>query len=228
MAALGIVGNRREVDRMLVQEGLKEPCLFIDCSNCTDPHKVACADEQSLRNFYVIPAESLYRFRPTLDKIEEIAKTLQVQRVIISTFSRLFNYDDKEENKDVYEYAWNIFSSLELPVLVGIEQGSVNEHIVREKHVEMTGVTMGHTARSQRMIVDQMIQELKAYGSSLERLDSERFEKRLKRPLKHVGSITHASSLQTWVLMLVSMLLEQERKIEAMESALFYRRLSQR
>ncbi|MFH1850585.1 MAG: hypothetical protein ABH879_10500 [archaeon] len=75
---------------------------------------------------------------------------------------------------------------------------------------------MGHTVWSQRIVLDIMLSELKAYGKSLRAEERIIYEKLLKDPLKHVGSISYASSIHVWAFLLLSILLEQEKKINSL------------
>jgi hypothetical protein len=72
---------------------------------------------------------------------------------------------------------------------------------------------MGHTVWSQRIAVDVMLGELGCYGKALREEDRLVYEALLKEPLKHIGSITYASSFHVWAFLLLSILLEQEKKI---------------
>jgi hypothetical protein len=76
---------------------------------------------------------------------------------------------------------------------------------------------MGHTVWSQRVVLDILLQELKDYGRALGGEDRELYERILKEPLKHVGSISFANSIHVWAFLLLSILIEQERKIEHIE-----------
>ncbi len=72
---------------------------------------------------------------------------------------------------------------------------------------------MGHTLSSQRMIIDILLSELKAYSKALREEDKAVFEEMLKYPLKKVGAISYASSIDVWAFILLSILLEQEKKM---------------
>ncbi|MFH1398831.1 MAG: hypothetical protein ABIG95_01850 [Candidatus Woesearchaeota archaeon] len=76
---------------------------------------------------------------------------------------------------------------------------------------------MGHTVWSQRMIVDVMLDELKNYGRSLRQPERELYESLLKKSLKHLGNISFASSIHVWAFVLLSILLEQEKRIIELE-----------
>ena len=72
---------------------------------------------------------------------------------------------------------------------------------------------MGHTVLSQRMMVDIILSELKSYGNALRAEDRVIYENMLKKALKRVGAISYASSVNVWAFILLSIILEQEKKI---------------
>ena len=78
---------------------------------------------------------------------------------------------------------------------------------------------MGHTVWSQRITFDMILSELRDYGKSLRQKDREVFEQLLKIPLNHIGSISYASSMHVWAFLLLSILLEQEKKIKLLGDA---------
>jgi hypothetical protein len=73
---------------------------------------------------------------------------------------------------------------------------------------------MGHTATSQRIIVQGIISELKEYGKSLRKEDKPAFDRLIAKIHLHIGNISYASSYNTWAFVLFSILLEQEKKPE--------------
>src|SRR3989344_7499560 len=73
---------------------------------------------------------------------------------------------------------------------------------------------MGHTVGSQRRAVDSLIHELHCFARTLREEDRTRFQRLLDKPLKHLGSITYASSVHVWAFVLVSIILEQEKRYE--------------
>ncbi|MBS3109790.1 hypothetical protein J4227_04650 [Candidatus Woesearchaeota archaeon] len=77
---------------------------------------------------------------------------------------------------------------------------------------------MGHTVWSQRMMVDIMLAELREFGKALKEEDRIIYEKILKKPLRHVGSIAYANSVHVWAFCLLSIILEQEKRIKEMET----------
>ena len=77
---------------------------------------------------------------------------------------------------------------------------------------------MGHTTSSQRMLVDRMISEMKSYGKALSEEDQIVLASLLKKPLKKVGAISYASSIHIWAFYLLSIIIEQEKKIQNLEN----------
>jgi hypothetical protein len=84
---------------------------------------------------------------------------------------------------------------------------------------------MGHTALSQRRALDTLLAELKDYGKSLRPEERKALEEVLREPLKHVGSITYASSIHVWGFLLLSVIIEQQKKIKRLELDMAHRHL---
>lgn len=76
---------------------------------------------------------------------------------------------------------------------------------------------MGHTVSSQRMRVDYVLSELKSFGAAMCKEDRRIYQRMLKEPLKHVGAVSYASSLDVWAFVLLSILLEQEKRLQQLE-----------
>jgi hypothetical protein len=62
-----------------------------------------------------------------------------------------------------------------------------------------------------------MINELRAYTDVLRDDEQALFERLMKHPLQHVGAMTNASSMHVWAFMLISIIIEQEKRIEELE-----------
>jgi len=67
------------------------------------------------------------------------------------------------------------------------------------------------------MVLDQIVNELKQYSKALRQEDRVIFEKILKQSFKHYGSISYANSFHAWAILLLSILVEQEKKIQKLE-----------
>ena len=76
---------------------------------------------------------------------------------------------------------------------------------------------MGHTSSSQRIIVDLLLGELRDYGKTLQRDERAIFERLLKEPLKHVSKISYANSIHAWAFLLLSIMIEQEKRLKKLE-----------
>ena len=76
---------------------------------------------------------------------------------------------------------------------------------------------MGNTVWSQRIVLEQLVHDLQSYGKALRQEERETYERLLKKSMKHVGSITYASSIHVWAFLLLSVMLEQEKRIKLLE-----------
>lgn len=72
---------------------------------------------------------------------------------------------------------------------------------------------MGHTVSSQRIVADTIISELREYGRSLRKEDQEAFEGLIRKVKLHFSNISFACSYNAWALVLLSILLEHEKRI---------------
>jgi len=70
------------------------------------------------------------------------------------------------------------------------------------------------------MVADAVLSELKDFGKALNREDRLVYERLLKLPLKHLGSIGFASSLHVWAFLLLSMIMEQDKKLDDLKKML--------
>jgi hypothetical protein len=76
---------------------------------------------------------------------------------------------------------------------------------------------MGHTVWSQRITLDVILGEMKDYRKALAADDRAVFEQMMKGPLKHYGSISYAGSFHAWAFLLLSIMLEQEKRLRRLE-----------
>lgn len=209
---VGIRGSYA-LNYMLTTMALKfTPALFIDSANCSDIHRFNHFPMENYIGLHIVPAESLYRFLPTIKSIPELVERTNSRAVFITTFTHLFDYDDEVEVNDVFNNAWELLRNLgkEYNIFVGIEKGSIHESISKCKIMDAD--KMGHTINSQRIETDMLLNELKQFGKALKKEDKEIFDELIKHPLKHLGSISYASSVNVWVFFLLSVLIEQEKK----------------
>jgi hypothetical protein len=209
LVLVGIHGNAE----ILIRAVERAPSLLIDCSNCADAHQLfPFVDEEQLKSIYVIEVELLYLLRDVLKRTDAIARGIGAKCILVTQFSYLFSYNDEDENKNLLEHCWKLLRRLadSYEVIVGIHESY--EELAKEHCDTIKDEQMGHTVISQRMNLDNLLSELSDYGKSLRREDRAVFERLLKQPLKHVGSISHASSFHAWAFLILSILLEQEKR----------------
>lgn len=65
--------------------------------------------------------------------------------------------------------------------------------------------------------MDHMLSELKAFGRALPKDEQERLAKVLSLPLKRIGAVSYAGSIHSWAILLLCIILEQERRIAGLE-----------
>ncbi len=73
---------------------------------------------------------------------------------------------------------------------------------------------MGHTVSTQKQVIDIMISELKDYRKALSYDERIIFDNMIGDVYSHIGSISNSGSIHTWAMFLLSILLEQQKKIE--------------
>jgi len=216
MALKCIRGRAGEVNRGIVAKAVElAPSLLIDAANSANIHQFP-----DCHGFYVVQAESLYRLVPTLQQVPRLARRIPTKNVLITTFSRLFGYDNKAEDTDIFEYSWELIARLseDYDFHVGIEQGTIHEQLAMLHKAEVNEV--GHTVWSQRIVSDMILEELSRFGKSLRKEDLPAYSQLIKEPLKYLGSISYASSANTWAFLLFAALLEQQKKIDKINEQL--------
>jgi len=217
MSLKGIKGDRKDVDRRLLRLALdRAPSIFVDASNCANIHRMGAG--QDLSRLFIIPAESLYRFKPTLLKLRYFAECMDAKNIFISSIPHLFDYDDPVETRAVIEQCWKIIRwlSKQYNVIVGIIPGSVHDELTSDIP-RIGGDSLGHTVWSQRIMTDIILKELEQFAKALRVQDRHVYLSLLKQPLKHMGSITFTSSQHIWAFLLLSIILEQQKTIESMK-----------
>jgi hypothetical protein len=76
---------------------------------------------------------------------------------------------------------------------------------------------MGHTVKSQRMVLDLLLGELKQFGRALPQSKRKDYERLLKQPLKYFSSIGFACSINPSTFLLLAIILEQNQRIRELE-----------
>ncbi|MBL8013151.1 MAG: hypothetical protein JNN05_04825 [Candidatus Omnitrophica bacterium] len=67
-------------------------------------------------------------------------------------------------------------------------------------------------------MIDIVLAELQKFSAPLRKEERILLEKMLNQPLKHTGAMTNASSIDIWAFILLSILLEQEKRLSSLES----------
>lgn len=216
MTLFGLTGGcAKKVNTSLVRVALcLAPALFIDSANCANPHKYNEFELTQHAKLDIIPAESLYRFKPTIENLNNTKHKI----IFIATFNHLFDFDNKEENHNVFVQCWELLAQLakNKDIYLAIQKGTIHHQFALKHHITF----MGHTAYSQRIVTDSLLKELADYGKALRADERYLYTQMLKEPLKHFGSISNASSLHTWALLLLSIILEQQKKLHSLENEL--------
>lgn len=78
---------------------------------------------------------------------------------------------------------------------------------------------MGHTTWSQRTATQISIRELTDFTRAMSAEDREIAHELLRAPRKHIGSISNAASLHVWAFTLLTIIIEQEKRIRELEEA---------
>jgi hypothetical protein len=137
MALIAFKGASEAVNqRLLLYAAEHAPSLIIDCANCANPHALPFFD-----GVFVVQSEMLYKFRDTLKHFSAIVRSLVINCVVITTFDRLFNYGNDEENIAVFEHIWELIPCLGYDVFIGICAGSIHEDFARKHSGKIVEVT---------------------------------------------------------------------------------------
>lgn len=211
-------GDAREVNHHLISEALKvAPAILLDSNNKANIHKFPGISEEKFSKLYVLPGESLYRFKPTLLKLPYYAVCLNVKKIFIGSIPHLFDYDNKEETGEILKQCWDIINWLgkKYEVTIGIIPKTVHEILSSKYEIENK---MGHTVFSQRIATDILLNELQQFAKALKEDDRQVYMQLLKSPLKHMGSISYTSSQHVWSFLLLSVILEQQKEINQLKN----------
>tara|TARA_Y100000310_G_C20636464_1_gene791429 strand:+ start:466 stop:1158 length:693 start_codon:yes stop_codon:yes gene_type:complete len=209
MPLFGLHGPSKEINQSLVRLAIQStPAIFLDSAECTNIHLFPDISTEKFNQLYIVPGESLYRFKPTLLKLSSFAKQIGTNQIFISTSNHLFDYDNKKETEQILTQCWAIINWLanNFQVTVGIIPNTLHDQLSKKYQ-------MGHTIWSQRINSDLILNELQQFGKALSIEDRIIFSQLIQKPLKHLGSITYVSSQQTWAFLLLSILIEQQKII---------------
>src|SRR3569623_1511616 len=61
---------------------------------------------------YVFELELLHRFRYVLKHLPAYAKRYNPKSIVVTTPDHLINYQDEQENKDIYIHAWQLMKQM--------------------------------------------------------------------------------------------------------------------
>jgi hypothetical protein len=202
MALIGI--KAEQVDSELMLYALShQPSLVLDCANCADPHRFyPHVSPEQFKGTYIVSVDALYRFRDTVKRAASFADALGAKTIVVTTFDRLFTYHDEAENVDVLGHVWEMLATLGRKYTVVVPYD-----------VRCGVVIMGHTVSSGRVATDELISELRTFGSALSPKERELYERMLSEPLKHISKISYTSSMHLWAFFLLSIMLEQEKRM---------------
>ena len=140
MALRAVIGPRNTINTSVLNEAaMYPPALVLDCSNCADPYKlVHHVNPDDLEHVHVVEIEMLYKLRHMVEKIPFMLDTLRIGEVYITTFDRLFHYQDEWENYNIYAHTWEILKeiALDYDIVVAVREGTLQEKLAR-RHAEV-------------------------------------------------------------------------------------------
>jgi hypothetical protein len=107
--------------------------MFIDAANVANPHSVFpfIPQEGRFANVHVVQVEVLYKLRDALKFMPMWMGERGLEKMIVTTFTGLFDYGDESENSDVFEHTWELMSEMSkrYTLIVGIDD---RKHMHRE------------------------------------------------------------------------------------------------
>lgn len=106
----------------LISYALKNtPALIIDCANAADPHTYfPYHNEDSFDNTYILSVDLLYKFRDSLLKTQKFIQEKKIKVIVVTSYSKLFHYNNDLENKMVLNHCYEIMRTLskKTPVII--------------------------------------------------------------------------------------------------------------
>lgn len=229
MVLWGVVGVRKAVNEALMRYALTHtPCIIVDCANIANIHKwFPLFPQTDYASVYVHELELLYKLRDALITVEQDAQRLNAQTIVVTSMRHLFSYQNAAENAEVYAHAWELLATLgkEFDVRVAVDNATQR----RLAHVYGAQEELvGHTVWSQRQNLEAMIAELDGYARALRPDERELCKDVLRVPMRHVGAVASANSLHAWSFLLLTITLEQEKRLRRLEehAGVAYRRVA--
>ncbi len=221
MGLIALYGSRKAVNDAIMQYALEHtPALVVDCGNCANIHKwFPFYPDADYDHIYVYELELLYRFRDSLLHVRDEARAKECNCIVVTSAAHLFNYHDPVENNELYVHAWELLHeySKEHTIVVAVDT-KAQLTFAKRYATELREVTMGHTVWSQRQNLEHMITELDRHARALRKDEAQLCRELLDIPMRHVGSIAYANSLHTWSFLLLTIALEQEKRIRVLEN----------
>ena len=208
-----VIGDR-SVNAIVVRDALREPSIIIDCANACDPYAYPDIDPAAFDRTYVIGFDMLTSLNDALTSLPEHLERLGLRRAHVTSTRKLYTYHDENENTGIRAQAWRIMRRLarRYEITIAVETASTDETLA---HLYAhTTQTMGHTVSSQRRVIDEMNRTLRDYRRGLRAEDKKRFDELTSIPFTATASLTTASSIHTWAIYLLTIILEHEKELE--------------
>lgn len=214
-----IIGGR-SVSRTVVREALGTGGLVLDCANACDPYAYADVDPEAFERVFVRGFDMLTSLNDALSEAPMHLERLGTKRLYVTSTRRLYTYRNDDEDASVRARAWTLMRTLSkrYAVIVAVERGTVDETFAYQHAETNQEEKMGHTVSSQRRVVEDLNATLKRYRRALRKEDQAVFDRLTNLPYQHVSSMSYASSIHTWALYLLSILIEQEKSLETLRS----------
>src|SRR5262249_41960982 len=99
----------------------------IDAAQRADPHALLLeTTAEALDQVFVVETEGIYSLRDALVRLPELVAQTQARAVCVTTFDRLFHYQDAAETADVYRQIWLLLhrAAVGRRLTVGVPAGS--------------------------------------------------------------------------------------------------------
>ena len=227
MGLVAVHGDSGSADHAVMSYALSHtPTIVIDCANVANVHRwFSLFPYADYSQVYVYEFELLYKLRDALLVVEAEARKRHAGVIVVTSMRHLFHYQNDAENAELYSQAWELLAALgkKFDVRVAIDQ----KMLAWARKAKAEVQEMGHVVWSQRQNLEQMINELHSYSKALRPEERKVFDELLRVPLRHVGPLSNANSLNAWSFLLLSIIVEQEKRLAVVErhAGVAYRRL---
>lgn len=107
---IGWYGNRVSASDAVITHALQHtPSLILDCANRADPYSFMHeAPIEAFDHVHVVSFDLLYSLQDALLRAPQDLQETKAQTLIVTAFDGLFNYQDDEENENLYQHAWQL------------------------------------------------------------------------------------------------------------------------